>query len=227
MFGQFGATISEALSTEFFQWFHLKKTGESHDAGLILSSYQPTAPQFHDLVRVTLAADATESLGSVQLSLQRSFIDSSQHFTLAADISKSFLAAALNPDDMSTMHSAMAQIRAYKPASSAMAVKALGSTSAGGDEASADEQLEAMKRAIDSGQPVYATMKSFKPEGGKMVPAGEGKQGPLLPGEGEPAYLAYTGKRRRLEQRLAHNLLQMDNGNSGGTEQLIISVRPL
>src|ERR1700722_1920195 len=111
MFGQFGSSISEALSTEFFQWFRLEKTAESRKGDLTNRSYRPTAQQFHDLIEVTLTADPTERLRSVQMSIRRSFIDNPHHFTMAADISKSFLQAALESSDLAILHDAMIRIR--------------------------------------------------------------------------------------------------------------------
>ena len=224
MFGQFGSSISEALSTEFFQWFHLEKTGEFRDGDISHQSYQPTAPQFHDLVQITIAADRNQSLRGVQMSIRRSFIDSPRDFTMAADISKSFLLAALEPDDVAAMHHTMTQIRQYNPVSSAMETKTLSPAVPDDEETSTGDDFEAIKRSIDRGEPVYATMRGFRIEGGKMVPVEDPKQGPLLPGEGEPAYLSYIGKRRQLELKLNHSLLRMANGNASGVELFVISV---
>jgi hypothetical protein len=227
MFGHFGSSISDALSTEFFQWFHLEKTGESHDGDISHQRYQPTAPQFHDLVQVTISADRNQSLRGVQMSIRRSFIDSPRDFTMAADILKSFLMAALEPDDVAAIHDALTQIRRYNPSSSAMATMTLSPGVLDDVETSTDDAFEAIKRSIDRGEPAYANMRAFKIEGGKMVPVDDPKQGPLLPGEGEPAYLAYIGKRRQLELRLNYSLLQMANGNASGVEQFVISVTPV
>lgn len=227
MFGQLGSTIQEALSTEFFHWFHLEKTGGSQDGDLAYQTYQPTAPQFHDLVQVTLTADRAESLKNVQLSIQRSFVDDPEHHTLATDIAKSFLNAALNPDDAGMMGTAMLQIRKYKPAASRMLNKSVAAAAPGGGQPSGDDAFEEIKQAIEAGRPVYLTTKQFKMEGGNMVPVDPPEYVAPLPGEGEPAYLTYSGKRRQLEQKLRHSVLRMVNGSRNGSEQLIISVSPL
>lgn len=227
MFGKLGSKTSQALSTEFFQWFHLEETGSVREGELTHRAYQPTSSQFHDLVQVILTSDHAESLKAVRLSVRRSFIDDPQHFTMAADISKSFLGAALNPDDMAIMSHAMAQIRQYQPSASQMAVRRVGGAAGENANASADQVFEAMEKSIDAGQPVYVTMRSFKREGETMVPANQRRPAPPLPGEGEPAYLAYTGKRRQLELKLNHGLLRMVNASASGVEQLVISVSQL
>lgn len=227
MIGQFGSKISDALSTEFFQWFHLEKTGESIEGGVYHLKYQPTSPQFHDLVCVTMTADSRGALRGMRMSVRRSFVDDPQHFTMAADISKSFLLAALETDDASIMRKSMTQIRQYTPASSEMVARPISSTQKGKDQRSQDDIFESIKNAIDAGQPVYTRMKDFARAGNRMVPVGQTSQAALLPGEGEPAYLAYSGKRRQLEIRLTHSLLQLVNGNDAGFEQLQISVTPI
>jgi len=224
MFGQFGSSISEALSTEFFQWFHLGKTGQLLDADGFRYKYQPTSSQFHDLVDVTLMASPAESLRGVQISIRRSFIDDPHHFTMAADISQSFLLAALKSNEAAVMSKALTQIRQYTPASSEMAI--LPTPTAGGDRTDTSRHLrdEAITRSIDIGLPVYFTTKSFIREGDKMIPYHVPRVPPPLPGEGEPQYLVYTGKRRRLELKLSENLLRMDNLKDEGNERLAILV---
>jgi hypothetical protein len=222
MFGQLGSTVSHALTTEFFQWFHLEKTGESAEGGLTNHVYQPVAPKFHDLVLVTLTTDGTQQLRKVQLAVRRSFIDSPKDFTMAADITKSFLAASLNPQDAAAMQEATVQIRHYHPAESGMTTMKVAAGARG--KQSDEDMFEGMQRAIAAGEPVYATMKSFKREGSRLVPSDEPTPEAPLPGEGEPLYLAYNGKRRQLEQNLSSATLRMANGNVGGSEQLTISV---
>jgi hypothetical protein len=227
MFGQFGSTVSQALATEFFQWFHLTKTGETPDGGVVHRTYQPRAPQFHDLVRVTLTADPSDSLKAVELAVKRSFIDSPTDYRLANDISEKFLLASLENEDAATMADAMSQIRDYQPANSEMTTLHMGSGAGAGKAATDEEVFQAMKNATATGRPIYATMKNFKQEGSRMVPVDQPRPEAPLPGEGDPAYLVYTGKRRQLEQKLGKALLRMTNGDVSGARHLTISVSPL
>ena len=229
MLGQLGSTVSDAMATEFFQWFHLGKTGESAGGGGLTNHvYQPTAPKFHDLVRVTLTTDGRGELRQAQLAVPRSFIDSPKEFTLAADITKNFLAVSLAPQDAAALEEAMVQIRNHRPTQSemtSMRVGASASDKSGEDETrKMNEEFKAMKRANDAGEPIYTRMKRFKQEGSRLVPVDEPAPEPPLPGEGEPAYLVYTGKRRQLEQKLSDVTLRMANGNVAGSEQLTITV---
>jgi len=221
MFGQLGSKVSDALQTEFFQWFHLEKTGEVAEGDFKTQTYQPTAEQFHDLVKVSLTADKSQTLKKVALAIKRSFIDSPQDSVLAADITKSFLGAALNMDDAGAMATAMAQIRGHQPASSHMQRI----TTAQGS-AREDEIFEKVKQALDSGGQVYASMKTLEQEGQHLKASSVPQKTQPLPGEGEPAFLVYSGKRRQLEQKMSHGMLRMTNGPVDGAERLTITVSP-
>jgi hypothetical protein len=229
MFGVFGNSVSQALQSEFFQWFHLDETGQVPDGKLTRTTFQPTAAQFHDLVRVVLTVDGKQTLRGASLVIKRSFIEDPMHQTLANDITKSFLMAVLEGEDAATIRRAADQIRQHEPAGSRMQRISTSPAAgpAGGAGASDDDLFDQIKQAIDSGRPVYATSKSFKADETGFKPVSSTGGGPLAPGEGEPGYMVYTGKRRQFDQQLSQVKLHMGNGPVDGAEQLTISVTPI
>jgi hypothetical protein len=228
MFGVLGNSIAQASKSEFFQWFHLKESGQAPEGQLTRRTFQPTAPQFHDLVRVVLTADSKQTLRGASLVIKRSFIEDPMHHTLANDITKSFLMAVLEGEDATTVSRTAGQIRQHDPAGSRMHQMSTSgaAASSGGAEGSDDDFFQQMKKAIDSGRPVYATSKSFKADESGFKPVSSPSGGPLAPGEGEPGYMVYTGKRRQFDQQLSEVKLHMRNGPVDGAEQLTISVSP-
>jgi len=122
MSGVFGNTLAQAKRSEFFVWFHLEETSRKQEGALTVLTFRPTSDQFHDLVAVEMTTDANDGLRAAALVIQRAFIDHTQSFTFAADITKSFLVAALEPADIGLIGEAALQIRGYQPAGSGMRV---------------------------------------------------------------------------------------------------------
>src|SRR5580658_3992168 len=98
-FSGFGNTLDNAKKTDFFQFFHLEQTGESavKDGKIIV--FQPSGEKFHDLVRVYMTVDSKALIQGVELELSRSSVDSPSDGIYARDIAKSFLQAAVDPQD--------------------------------------------------------------------------------------------------------------------------------
>jgi hypothetical protein len=119
-FGVLGSRVGDAKRAEFFTWFHLEETERVAQGALTNLKFRPTSEQFHDLVAVEMLVDKNEQLQSVTLSIQRAFIDHRQQFTFAADITKSFLVAALDRKDIEMIGEAAMQIRRYHPTISEM-----------------------------------------------------------------------------------------------------------
>jgi hypothetical protein len=181
MFGNFGSTLAEAKRSEFFVFFHLEESTKSNQGELTSRTYRPSSDQFQNLVSIQMVTDSKERLQSVALVIQRAFIDHNEISTFAADITKSFLVAAVNEPDIEMVGEAALQIRRYHPAGSRMVV---------------------------------------------MSVKGRGATGPLAPGEGEPEYLTYAGKRRQQQRALKTVTLHMANGLVDGVEQLTIAITP-
>jgi hypothetical protein len=180
MFGVFGETLAQAQRSEFFVWFHLGETAKETSGGLTTRTFRPSAKQFYDLVAVQLSMDEHDRLQSSGLMVHRAFIDDPESSTFAADITKSFLVASLDPPDLEVMAEAAMQIRAYAAPGSRMK---------------------------------------------QMFLRGEGPA-PLAPGEGEPEYLTYAGKRRQFQRALNGTNLAMLNETDNGVEQLRITITP-
>jgi hypothetical protein len=181
MFGVFGATLAEAKGTEFFQWFRLEEvTRREDEGGHTKVTFRPSGRQFHDLVAVEMTVDGQEHIAQTALAIRRSFIDDSTQSMFAADITKSFLLASLDREDVDVLIEAIRQIASYRPASS--------------------------------------TMKTFYLHG-------DAPEEPA-PGEGEPAYFVYAGKRRSLDRALNAAKVSMLNEPVDGSEHLTITVAP-
>jgi hypothetical protein len=95
-----GMPLDEAARTEFFQWFHLEPT-DRPDARTV--SLKPGGSDFRELVTVTARTDDINRITAIELVLARSFIEDPRQGMFAADIAKSFLAAALAPPDRAHM----------------------------------------------------------------------------------------------------------------------------
>jgi hypothetical protein len=108
-FGHFGQTMAEAKKTEFFTFFNLAETGRDEHGGYETIRFQPSGPQFHDLVTLTFET-AGERIQAATLHLSRSFIDGPDE-AFARDIAASFLDAALYDEGFLFPGDLIAQIR--------------------------------------------------------------------------------------------------------------------
>jgi hypothetical protein len=93
-------SLDDATKTEFFQWFHFEPV-ESSAAGMAV--FKPSGEKFHDLATLSVSLGANRRVTSIDLAIARSFIDDPREGIFAADLGKSFLAAALPPDDRTAM----------------------------------------------------------------------------------------------------------------------------
>ena len=97
--GFIGMTLDEARRTHFFQWFNLAPAGASEGPAV----FKPSGANFRDLVTVSARTDADERIRMIDLVIARSFIEDPRQGMFAADIAKSFLEAALGPEDRASM----------------------------------------------------------------------------------------------------------------------------
>ncbi len=109
-FGGLGKTLENAKKTDFFLFFHLEQTSESpaKDGNVIV--FQPSGPKFHDLTRVLMAVDSKGMIRGAELDLNRSYVDSPTDGIYARDIAKSFLQAAVDPQDRERVESLIVEI---------------------------------------------------------------------------------------------------------------------
>jgi len=98
--GFIGMTLGEARRMHFFQWFNLEPTTVP---GAALEVFKPSGEKFHDLVTVTAQVDAAERIAMIELVVARIFIEDPREGIFAADMAKSFLEAALAPEDRAHM----------------------------------------------------------------------------------------------------------------------------
>jgi hypothetical protein len=99
VFGKFGSTLSTAIESEFFRFFHLIEAGSEPEQGARVVTYRPQAAQFRDLVAVKLSVDAGGGIRAAQLTLSRRFIEDATNAPFARDIAKSFIADSVSDHD--------------------------------------------------------------------------------------------------------------------------------
>jgi hypothetical protein len=98
--GFIGMSLDNATKTELFQWFHFAPVA-SPTAGVAV--FKPSGEKFHDLATLSAAIGGDGRITAIDLAIARSFIDDPRDGIFAADLGKSFLAAALPPDDRTAM----------------------------------------------------------------------------------------------------------------------------
>jgi len=98
--GFIGMSLDDATKTELFQWFHFAPVA-SPAAGAAV--FKPSGEKFHDLATLSAAVGADGRITAIDLAIARGFIDDPRDGIFAADLGKSFLAAALPPDDKTAM----------------------------------------------------------------------------------------------------------------------------
>ena len=108
-FGAFGDSIENAEKTDFFTFFHLVETGRAETGGCETIRFQPSGPQFHDLVTLNVEI-VSGHIGAATLHLKRSFIDSHDE-AFARDIAASFLDHALADETAVEARNLIGQIR--------------------------------------------------------------------------------------------------------------------
>jgi hypothetical protein len=98
--GFIGMSLDDATKTELFQWFHFAPVA-SPTAGVAV--FKPSGEKFHDLATLSAALGADGRITAIDVAIARSFIEDPRDGIFAADLGKSFLAAALPPDDRTAM----------------------------------------------------------------------------------------------------------------------------
>lgn len=98
---------SEVEKSEFFTFFHLAKSDEDGGppakTGGRLAVYRPTAPKFHDLVKLVMEIGPNDSVVARKLFISRAFIEDRAVGALAADIVRSHALAAVAAEDRGTV----------------------------------------------------------------------------------------------------------------------------
>jgi len=98
--GFIGMSLDDATKTDLFEWFHFAPAA-SPAAGQAV--FKPSGEKFHDLATLSAAVGADGRITAIDVAIARSFIDDPRDGIFAADLGKSFLAAALPPDDRTAM----------------------------------------------------------------------------------------------------------------------------
>jgi hypothetical protein len=97
-----GDRLQEAIKQDLFTFFHLEPSATTDRlGGKRAVTFRPSGKKFHDAVAVTVTVNETGRILDVRLDLHRSLIDGEDLVARAsaADIVKSFLAAATAEDD--------------------------------------------------------------------------------------------------------------------------------
>jgi len=111
-FGSMGHTLASARATEFFSWFHLEETERvPRDPGELVR-HRPSGEKFRTLCSLEALTTADDELVSMELVIQRSFVDGPDA-PFARDVVKSFLAAALPDACRHVLEDFMAEITRF------------------------------------------------------------------------------------------------------------------
>lgn len=93
MFGSFGATGADVLTTDFYSFFHLAETARSTRPDGVRITYRPTG-RFRDVVSVDVDTTATPpggGLNGLRLRVGRSFVEDPRDGVFARDVVASFV----------------------------------------------------------------------------------------------------------------------------------------
>ncbi|MBV9491701.1 MAG: hypothetical protein JO069_18570 [Verrucomicrobia bacterium] len=105
--GLLGMELANAQNnTDFFRFFHLEPVGSAESNGeYTITTFRPSGPRFHDLVRLQVETDADNRIVRLTLEVDRSFIANPSTGVFAADLVKSFLFAAGTAADSEALRS--------------------------------------------------------------------------------------------------------------------------
>jgi hypothetical protein len=100
--GLLGMQLSDALKTEFFNWFHLRETDRhTEDGNKTIVTFKPEGESVRDFVTLYVSINAQREITSLRLDLSRTFADDNRSTgMLARDISKSLLLDAVPDADL-------------------------------------------------------------------------------------------------------------------------------
>jgi hypothetical protein len=98
--GFIGMSLDEAAKTHFFQWFSFAAAAPPVAETTV---FKPDGSKFHDLATLSVTVGANGRIALIDLAITRSFIEDPREGMFAADLGKSFLEAALPPDDQAAM----------------------------------------------------------------------------------------------------------------------------
>jgi hypothetical protein len=103
--GLLGMQLSDALKTEFFNWFHLRETDRhSEDGNKTIVTFKPEGESVRDFVTLYVSMNAQGEITSLRLDLSRTFADDNRSTgMLARDISKSVLLDAVPDADQASI----------------------------------------------------------------------------------------------------------------------------
>jgi hypothetical protein len=101
-----GASLEEARTSDFFQWFHLAEVregaaidhGAQQIAGETWHRFRPSGASFHEVVELAVGVDGDERICTACLGIDRAFISDARIRPFARDIAKSFLSWILPAD---------------------------------------------------------------------------------------------------------------------------------
>jgi hypothetical protein len=149
-----GTSLDEALASEFFQFFHMRIAQSEGVPGGTVRTFRPTAPGFHERVRLDVDADPSNRIRGIGLTLDRSFIDDDATEGFARDIVKSFLVDTVPPEEMSLVHDPVNDIWNRRTTQGS-------STNVNPAAMSEEEGFETIRAAIREGRPVSLRTKGY------------------------------------------------------------------
>lgn len=197
-FGRFGDSLSDAVNTEFFAFFHLVPVDrEESTAGQQMIHFRSSG-QFHDQVLCAVRVDADGGIISISIEIDGSFIEDPVNAIFARDFAKSFVMSGSNLHLDLEQLGRLVQDLEYRPVPGKAHLNAVAAGS------SPEEMVAMMLAAIDRGEKVAVTLGS-EPR----------KAAPELPEIASRGFAVYQGDRAAFSRQLATTRFLMENVSCG------------
>ena len=210
----YGLDIRQAFSKDLFSFFRFRLSGVSvtKDGFTQLQFRPPKASPFRSFVKIFVTLDESGKIRRMRMLLSRKFIDDKRQGMFARDVAKSFVQAAVPPEDSDAARSLVNEIF-FRQKLTEVKVGSVISDSAKG------------KKVISGEQTV------FKLGSGKLMPGdiiiiGDRSNLPSLPEAPSALYLAFSGERKRARLKFSDTALSLSNLSGNGESILEFSLMP-
>ena len=195
-FGSLGDSLDDAVRTEFFSWFGLLEDDRDlHPDGTAVVRFKSPGDHYHQWTTCRISIQGNQVMNEIALSVDSAFIDSTEIWHRARDMTRSFISAALvNRSDADQVQEIIRDLL-YRP-------------QAGAKRAPAN--AEEVKAAIYRGERVIVR------RGG----SGDIPQLPLVVSRG---FAVYIGDRPLFARDLSNTRFRMQNLQINGMRMLEIA----
>jgi hypothetical protein len=195
-FGSLGDSLDDAVRTEFFSWFGLLEDDRDlHPDGTAVVRFKSPGDHYHQWTTCRVSIQDNQLTNQITLSVDSVFIDSTEVWQLARDITRSFIDAALvNQSDADQVQEIIRDLL-YRPQAGAKR---------------APVNAEEVKAAIYRGERVF-------------VRRGGSGDIPELPAVVSRGFAVYIGDRELFARDLSNTWFRMQNLQINGRRMLEVS----